>query len=197
MDYIKDIEYRKQLLEKRSFGQQLTKEERFWLVTNPVFNRWYGYPFYNKDVLNLKLDILYSIHIKIIELTDRTPVTITLGVSGNKGELISEEFLLDIDGNETKKKTTKVLRFNLENKKTDYYVNFKSKLGLLDISYGCDYYDDNVKLFKTESSSTGNPSFAMMKEIISEGKVQYKCKHPNSDTYDMLVFEIEMEPVQY
>lgn len=195
LKYKTEIEYREQLLEKRSMGQRLTEDERFWLVTNPVYNRWHGYPFYNKDVISLRPNILYSIHIKIIEMPDRTPVTITLGVSDRKGKLISDEFLLDIDGNGTKKKTTKVLQFDLDKNKTDYYVKFKSEIGLLDISYGCDYYDERMKLFKKESSSTGNPCFAMIKDVISEVKVRYKCKHPKVDMYDMLIFEIETEPI--
>ncbi|MBQ5782993.1 MAG: hypothetical protein IIV99_06385, partial [Oscillospiraceae bacterium] len=52
-DYIKEFEYRKQL-KLKAVNKTITKEDRFWLVTNPVYNLRWGELTYNTVIENIK-----------------------------------------------------------------------------------------------------------------------------------------------
>lgn len=185
------IEYRKSLKERVCKGEKLTVEERLWLVTNPLYNHLFGYPFLNVDILRLKEDRIYSIKVEVKERKYQDKLTIFVGVAGGKGEVISDMHLDDFQGDRVEKKPAQAVAMHINNDIMEYTIKFKSKLGLLDVQYGCEYYDPKMKLNIIESSGTGNARFSMLKKILSDNKVQYSCKDPNSDVYDALVFSIE------
>jgi hypothetical protein len=47
-----------------------------------------------------------------------------------------------------------------------------------------------MKLNTRESSSTGNPSLAIRREVIDEHTIRYYCKSPVSDSFEALIFTV-------
>ena len=82
---------------------------------------------------------------------------------------------------------------NKQNKTAE--VKYQSKLGILSVSYECDYFDKNLNLLLRQSSNTGHPYFAMQREAISNNKAKYYCKDPCANTFDALTFSIEWIPI--
>lgn len=53
------------------------------------------------------------------------------------------------------------LELNLTHREAE--VEYRSALGVLSVAYECDYFDVKQNLHKRQSSSTGDPDFAMTK----------------------------------
>ena len=162
-NYEYEIRYREMLLQKVRNNSKITSDERIWLVTHPVYNQPLGFPFFNVAIENLEPNKWYLVRVKL-ESTVR--------------------------GNVSLGKPVKMLGFELEQHQMSE-VKYLSVLGLLSVEYECDYFDEKQNLYKRQASSTGDPSFAMKKEIINNHLVKYRCKSPIGNSFDAMVFTIE------
>lgn len=187
MKYRDEILYRKKIFDKVYNGEKLSKQEREWLVTHKVYNEILGYPFLCVDVLEIEKKC--SINIKLEECNHTNRIAPVLGVPLGKGKLMTDFDTFDRKGEKTSK-PIKMLSLEFGEKKA-FDIECYSSLGLLTVLYQCDYYDDKMKIFKRESSSGANLSFAMIEEKIGDNKYRFRCKSPVEDNFDALVFVIE------
>ena len=65
MNYKFEIEYRNHLLLRVRSGNQITPEERLWLLTHRIYNRELGYPYVNSDVIDLQTNKDCTVYVKI------------------------------------------------------------------------------------------------------------------------------------
>ena len=84
-----------------------------------------------------------------------------------------------------------LLLLNMQHKKTQFL--YQSGLGLLGISYECDYIDKKQNIRMRQNSSTGATNLAMLCERISTNQMLYRCKNPNNSSFDSLVFSVRWE----
>ena len=63
MEIQEAIAYRKTLINRAVAGQKLTKNERAWLTSNPIYNDAFGYPYLNVDILQIRPRTDYTLHI--------------------------------------------------------------------------------------------------------------------------------------
>ena len=189
-NYEEEIIYREQILQKVRNGIKPTPAERIWAVTHPVYNRRLGFPFFNVAIESFEPNKWYLLRIKVEAIAYDDRIIPIIYVPAGKGRIITDFELEDISGNVSRGVPVKML--GLESKQhQNSEVKYLSKLGLLSVSYGCDYFDEKPNLHKRESSSTGNPDFAMIRQIVNEHMVRYRCKSPVGDSFDAMVFTIE------
>lgn len=185
------IEYRKVIMEKVYAGKKITKEERLWLVTHSVYNHLFGYPFLKMDVIKLNANQLYVIKLQVEKKKHNDNASMIIGAAGGNGKVITDWELINFYGENVNRKDTEILQVTVDSDVSEYTVTFISGLGLLCVEYGCEYYDEKMKVKKMETSFSGSARFSMTKEIVSDNKVRYSCKDPVSDSYEALVFTVE------
>ncbi len=193
MEYELEIEYRNQLLTRVRNGERITPEERLWLVTHRVYNQILGYPYLNTDIIDLQTDKECTVYVKIESISYADRIIPVIGVPGGKGKIISENMVTDYKGNAQYKKPVKMLGLllNMQHKKTQFL--YQSGLGLLGVSYECDYIDKKQNIRMRQNSSTGATNLAMFCERISTNQMLYRCKNPNDSSFDSLVFSVRWE----
>ena len=191
MDYKEEISYREELLKKVHKGNKLTPDERVWAVTHPVYNRTMGYPILNVAIEKLGSEKWFLLKINIESINYDRMIGPIIYVPAGKGSIITSFEVENLSGQKSIGKPIKMLSLlsNKQNKTAE--VKYQSKLGILSVSYECDYFDKSVNLLLRQSSDTGHPYFAMQREVISNNKVKYYCKDPCTDTFDALIFSIE------
>ena len=174
----------------------MTDEEKEWFVLNPTFNPLYDEEIYQKDIIQLIPNQQYSIIITLecarAQVGEMFPLII--GITKKDSILFDEDYeVRDINGNAKKSPVRMLGLLNLSNNPLQR-LTYRCGSGKIGIEYGCEYYDPRMKLHKRESSKC-HFGYAMKKEIISENKVRYNCKHPLSDRYDFesLIFTVEWE----
>lgn len=194
MDVKEEIAYREGILNKARKGQRISPEERLWLNTHRIINFSLGYPYLNTDIIQLCPNVDYKIRIQLENVNYPGRIIPIITVPAGKGGIKSDSSLTDYHGNVSTGNTVKMLGLllDLHNKETE--ISYYSKLGLLGLSYQCDYWDDKQNLMIRKSSSSCAPHYALVREALSENKVRYCCKSPVSDDYDSLVFTIEWNP---
>lgn len=191
MNFQEEIEYRKLLLAKISGGAKVSSEDRLWLQTHCTYNKILGYPHLNADIIHVQPNEKYCLNIKLELNAQNDKIIPVISIPANKGNIVTNTTLTNLDGKVVPCKPIKVLGVMINSTHTESQLNFCSTLGLLKVSYECTYYDDMQNIFIQQSSSTGDPSFAMLKEVLSENKVLYRCKHPKSDKFDKYSFSVE------
>lgn len=193
MNYQEEMCYRDQILSQVRNGKRITPEERLWLATHKVINRTLGYPYLNTDIVHLHPKKEYSVRIKAEGCTYPNRIIPVITVPGGKGKIVSSTVLTTHNGNTTSKKSVKMLGLLLNTEHNEVVLSYQSDMGLLGISFECDYVDDRQHILIRKNSCTGDPSFAMLSEVLSDNKLLYRCKAPTDDSFDSLTFSIEWE----
>lgn len=195
MNYDEETIYRNEILSRARSGKKLIPEEQLWLASHRIINQNLGYPYLNKDIVQLEPNTVYSVHVNVEHLayTDRIVPVIT--VPAGKGVIITEGNLVDHNQKTTFKKSVKMLGIliNSEHSGMDFY--YQSNLGLLGVSYECDFYDELQRLKIRKNSGSPSLDFAMLREDLSKNKIVYRCKNPTNDDFDSLVFSLEWNTV--
>lgn len=195
MNYDEEIMYRDLILSQARAGKKLTADERFWLVTHPIYNSLLGYPFLNADIVNLESNTCYRIHVKVEDLNYSNSIIPIITVPGGRGKIVTSTTLTNYKGDTIFGKSVKMLALLLDLEHSESGFEYKSDLGLLGVSYQCDYYDDKQQLMIRQSSDTGNGYFAMQRENVGSNKMLYRCKNPINHNFDSLVFSVEWEKI--
>ena len=186
-DYEKEIVYREQILQKVRNGIKPSPAERIWAATHPVYNRRLGFPFFNIAIESLDPNKWYLLRIRVESIEYNYRILPIICIPAGKGKIIADFELKDINGNISRGAPVKML--GLESKYSE--IKYLSTLGLISVEYECDYFDEKTNLHKRESSSTGNPDFAMIRKNVNEHMVRYCCKSPVGDLFDAMIFTIE------
>ena len=187
-----EITKRKNILDKVRNNIKISKEERLWLVTNPVYNLRWGTDAFNIAIEHIEPHKCYTLTIKIESISYDKRIIPIVSVPGAKGKIVAGFQLYDFKENETSRREVKMLGVGINrNAPREYEVKYISDLGLVGVQYQCDYFDPKQNLNKRERSSTGNLSLAMRREIVNECTVRYYCKSPVTETFDALIFTIE------
>lgn len=159
-----------------------------WLATHRVFNRKLGYPYLNTDIINLNAKEVYLLRVKVESKTYSDQIIPVIAVPCGKGRILATN-VFDRLGNLSPEKSIKMLGLLSDFKE----VTYRSELGLLGVSYECDYFDDKQNIKIRKDSCIGDYNFAMTCEILSDNKRLYRCKSPISDDFECLVFSLEWE----
>jgi uncharacterized beta-barrel protein YwiB (DUF1934 family) len=196
MDYKDNIRQR-ELIEKKVYdSQKLTKEEKWWLKSNPVFNPRYEFPCYQRDVIQISQKTETVVTISPTSNNDKTkiyrPVISVIG----KGVIKVDSQLLDIDKKEVSYNETKIL-IPLFAEKNSISVKAVSESGLIGVWYQCEYYDERMRLYTIEMSDGANMFFGMKKSILSDNEFLYSCKSPTVPNesevdFDAFTFSIKI-----
>ena len=192
MSYEEEIIHREKILSYVRNGKKITAEERLWLATHRIFNRKLGYPYLNTDIINLNAKEVYLLRVKVESKTYSDRIIPVIAVPGGKGRILATN-VLDRVGNLSPTKSIKMLGLLVDLNRNLVEVSYCSDLGLIGVSYECDYFDDKQNIMIRKDSCTGDHNFAMTCEILSDNKRLYRCKSPISDDFECLVFSLEWE----
>ena len=195
MNYIEEINYRNQLLQRKINGGKISPEEKLWLETHPVYNQILGFPYLNRDIIQLKANGYYRVRIGVESRLVSERIHPIISVPGKKGSILVKNELFDCYGNKVAIRPVKVLGVLYNQDSTNAEFIYRSKLGLLEISYQCEFFDERMRCIRRESSNTGNTMFAMLREKIADNKLRYRCKFPNNQDYNSYVFFVEWSEI--
>lgn len=193
MNYEEEISYRNKILSRVRNGEKITSEDRLWLVTHRIINRTLGYPYLNTDIIHLRPEVNYCIRVKVESLTYPGRILPVITVPGGKGKIVANTLLADHRGDVTSKKTVKMLGLLVDLNHNETEFSYRSNLGLLGVSYECDYFDDKQHIMLRKNSCVGDPNFAMLSEVLADNKILYRCKAPTNSSFESFVFSIEWE----
>ena len=196
MNYQEEIEYREMILTRIANREKLRAEDRLWLATHRIYHRTLGYPYLNTDIVSLRCKTKYTVRIEVEKIAYPRFIIPVISVPGGKGNIVTNFELTNLDGETVSKKTTKILGVLVNAQKPSSEFIYHSDLGLMGISFECEYYDDKLHLLTRKDSNLRDPDFAMFGEILSENKMRYHCKPPMSKCFDDYVFSIEWNPLE-
>ena len=182
---------RNEILKKVKSGAKISKEERFFLETTPAYNSVLGYPYLLKDVVNINSSDEVSLSVVVESISYDEKIIPVISVPAQKGMISTSFELFNYKGELSKDNKTKVLGVDLSDEHKSTVVQYKSDLSLLAVNYECWCYNMILKKTLPESSMCGKTNYAMSKEVVSENKIRYFCKSPDSDSFDAMVFYVE------
>ena len=182
---------RNEILKKVKSGAKISKEERFFLETTPAYNSVLGYPYLLKDVVNINSSDEVSLSVVVESISYNKKIIPVISVPAQKGMISTSFELFNYKGELSKDNKTKVLGVDLSDEHKSTVVQYKSDLSLLAVNYECWCYNMILKKTLPESSMCGKTNYAMSKEVVSENKIRYFCKSPDSDSFDAMVFTVE------
>lgn len=182
---------RNEILKKVKSGAKISKEERFFLETTPAYNSALGYPYLLKDVVNINSSDEASLSVVVESISYDEKIIPVISVPAQKGMISTSFELFNYKGELSKDNKTKVLGVDLSDEHKSTVVQYKSDLSLLAVNYECWCYNMILKKTLPESSMCGKTNYAMSKEVVSENKIRYFCKSPDSDSFDAMVFTVE------
>ena len=182
---------RNEILKKVKSGAKISKEERFFLETTPAYNSALGYPYLFKDVVNINSSDEVTISVVVESISYNEKIIPVISVPAQKGMISTSFELFNYKGELSKDNKTKVLGVDLSDEHKSTVVQYKSDLSLLAVNYECWCYNMILKKTLPESSMCGKTNYAMSKEVVSENKIRYFCKSPDSDSFDAMVFTVE------
>lgn len=188
--YTKEIKQRKNILEKVRNGIKISPNDRIWLMTHSLYNEQCGIDTFNVAVEQIAPKKSFFIKIKVESIFYDQRILPIISVPAQKGKIIADFATYDYSGKKTEK-PVKMLGFEQNNNVDEYQIEYFSDLGLLSVEYQCDYFDKTTNLSKRESSSTGNPNFAMRRQPINDYTVRYCCKSPTDVSFDALIFTVQ------
>ena len=171
-------------------GMKPTPAERLWTATHLLYNRRLGFSFLNIAIENLAPDTWYVLRIKVESVAYDNRISPIIDASGGKGTILADWELVDLRGNVKRGVPVKMLGLNLKQDETAE-VKFRSTLGLLSVFYECDYFDAKIGLHMREACDTGSPYFAMIRQIVNDHMVRYRCKSPVGESFNAMVFTVE------
>lgn len=195
MDHIDEINYRKQLLQRRISGGKISSEEKLWLETHPAYNQLLGFPYLNSDIIQLTAKAYYRVRIGVESRLVSERIHPIISVPAKKGSILVKNELVDRYGNKVAIKPVKVLGVLYKQDSTDTEFFYRSNLGLLGISYQCDFIDQRMSCMRREISNTGNTMFAMLREEVADNRLRYRCKFPINEDFDSYVFFVEWSEI--
>ena len=182
---------RNEILKKVKSGAKISKEERFFLETTPAYNSALGYPYLLKDVVNINSSDEVNLSVVVESISYNEKIIPVISVPAQKGMISTSFELFNYKGELSKDNKTKVLGVDLSDEHKSTVVQYKSDLSLLAVNYECWCYNMILKKTLPESSMCGKINYAMSKEVVSENKIRYFCKSPDSDSFDAMVFTVE------
>lgn len=191
MHYDEEIRHRNTILSRARNGERVTAEDRLWLATHRIFNRTLGYPYLNTDIIHLRPEVNYCIRIKVESLTYPGRVLPVITVPGGKGKIIANTLLTDHKGGVASRKSVKMLGILVDLNHNETEIIYCSNLGLLGVSFECEYFDNKQHIMLRKDSCVGDPNFAMLSEVLADNKIRYRCKTPENDGFESFVFSIE------
>lgn len=191
--YREEIEQRENILNKVRNGIKLSHDERVWLLTHPVYNARYGINAYNIAIEHLEPSKWFRITIRVESILYNDRIIPIIYAPTEKSKIVSDLELYNHSGKQKQTKTVKMLGFEVSENIKDFEVDFFSVSGILSVQYECNYFDVKQNLNMREASSTGNPDFAMIRQIIDNDTVRYYCKAPCEDSFDAMVFSVHWE----
>ena len=178
-------------MKKVKSGAKISKEERFFLETTPAYNSVLGYPYLLKDVVNINSSDEVSLSVVVESISYNEKIIPVISVPAQKGMISTSFELFNYKGELSKDNKTKALGVDLSDEHKSTVVQYKSDLSLLAVNYECWCYNMILKKTLPESSMCGKINYAMSKEVVSENKIRYFCKSPDSDSFDAMVFTVE------
>lgn len=193
MNHEEEMSYRNKILSRIRNGEKIAVEDRLWLVTHRIINRTLGYPYINTDIIHLHPKVNYLIRVKVESLTYPGRIIPVVTVPGGQGSIVANTLLTEHSGNITSKKAVKMLGLLVDLNHNETEISYQSDLGILGVSYECDYFDDKQHIMLRKNSCVGDPNFAMLSEVLADNKLLYRCKAPTNDSFDCFVFSIEWE----
>ncbi len=193
MNYNEEIEHRNTIMSRIRNGEKVTSEDRLWLATHRIYNRVLGYPYLNADIIHLDPNVNYHICIKVESLTYPSRILPVITVPGGKGTIVANNVLYDYTNTVTSKKGVKMLGVLVDLNHNKTKITYQSTLGLLGVSFECEYYDDKQHLTIRKNSNVGDPNFAMLGEVLTKNKILYRCKTPDKNNFESFVFSIQWE----
>lgn len=192
MTYQEEINYREYILSKGSRGEKITAEDRLWLTTHRIYNRIMGYPYINTDIIQLTPKKMYNIHIRLENCTYAGRILPVFSVPGGKGKIIYKNPVRNLKGEVFLGKPVKMLGLFIDSQNPGTEFSYCSDLGMLEISFECEYYDENHRLMIRRNSGDFH-GYAMLSEHLAENKIRYRCKPPGTEDFDSFVFSVEWE----
>ena len=147
---------------------------------------------YNVVIEHLLPAQWFLLKIRIESVSYEKRILPIISVPAGKGQINADFEIRDYNGKIQPKKQIKMLGIEFDTIR-EYEVDYFSQLGLLAVEYGCDYFDELVRLHKRESSSTGNPDFAIRRQVVDDHTFRYFCKSPLDESLDALVFSLQWE----
>lgn len=194
MTYEQEISYREEILSKGSRGEKITAEDRLWLATHRIYNRIKGYPYLNADIIQLSPKTMYDIHLRLEKCTYAGRILPVFTVPGGKGKIICKRPVCDLKDDVFFEKPVKMMGLFINHQNPEMEFTYYSDLGMIDIRFECEYYDENQKL--TVRRISGNAHhYAMLSERLAENKMRYRCKPPGTNDFDSFVFSVEWEVI--
>ena len=195
MNISDEISFRLGLLEKARRGEKLTPSDRIWLASHPIYHRTLNFPYLNTDIIQISPNVKYAFTIELLECTYSGRILPVVSAPAGMGKISTARKLNDYNGVEQTGKPVKMLGCKLARECPEFEFTYQSKIGVLGISYECEYYDPKHRLIIRKDSNTGDPNFAMIREQQTDSKVIYRCKSPSEDELSALVFSMSWFPV--
>ena len=191
--YENELKFRNEILTKIHNREKISSEERQWLMTHKLYNRFYGYPYLNIDIIQLEKNTIYSINVKIKSKKYADNIIPFFTAAAGKGEIANNGIVFDNNGKSYSNKKVKMLGCLLDSVNDESFFHYKSQLGLLAVSYQCQYYDELQNSIIRKNSNTGDPNLAMRKEQITPEEIIYYCKAPINEDFHSLVFSVKFK----
>ena len=193
MEIHEAIVYRKALINRAVAGQKLTKNERAWLATNPIYNDKLGYPYLNMDIIQIRPQTDYTLHIKLLSCPSETRGLPIVGIPLGVGFIQASGAIKGPDGKTFFRKKVRLLGIEVDGLHRESTLLIRSALGLLSIAYEYEYKLEGSPVIVRKSSSSGDPRYAM-RRTDENGSYIYQCKQPDSGNMNALTFSIALQP---
>lgn len=195
VNYKEEIEIRKAIREKIYDGEKITKEEREWLVTHPVYHEIMGFPVLRVDVIDIKPNTKYIITIKKHSSTYPYKIGAVVSVPASKGKIILDKAVFDMYNREKKPGSPIKSYFTEFETNDEESFLYMSTIGKIKVDYGCQFIEkwNNELIYGFADGADRN--FAMKKEVVDDNKIIYSCKSVVGDNFDALVFSLELNEV--
>lgn len=187
-----EISYREHILSKGSRGETITAEDRLWLATHRIYNRIKGYPYLNTDIIKISPKKIYDIRISLEKCTYAGRILPIFTVPAGKGKIIYKEPIQNMKGNVLSAKPVKMLGLLIDSQRPKTEFFYCSDLGMLEIRFEFEYYDEQQKLMIRKTSASAHHC-AMLSECLAENKMRYRCKPTVTEDFDSLVFSVEWD----
>ena len=195
MNYKENIKYRETIEGKAYKSEKMSSEEKWWCISNPMFNPKYDFPCYVRDAISVPKDKKIKVTIEVLDF-DKTPNVYrpVIGIIGN-GEILVDFDLVTYSGKKAKCRKTKILIPLVDREYRTETFELFSIDGLVSIAYQCEYYDKFMKLYKREISDGAYLAYGMKKQVLSENRYIYFCKNPKAqnDDFNSFVFMVNFE----
>lgn len=194
MNVEEQIEFRKKLLTQLYNGKVISKEEKEWLRTNPVYSEKYGYPYLSMDVIEIKPNTRYLFRINTHKsnTTERMGAVFSLPLyseSLKSGYFEGKFHKSDVQHDENGLSKAKGFIVEEDGKKEDRTFIYRSKTGKIVVSFECETEDHRGSNYWTSSISC--PLLAMRKFCANSNNATYTCTSLTNSSFDCFIFSID------